>query len=156
MTYQKMTDNKDGMPRPELDAAREGRTFYKWVNDQAAINAAVTVLTDAGLLMAIADGYRYVITSFMIHLTTVSDTVAMDFVTTVGADGSGIATAVSPHFHLATGAALAEDTPYIAHLNPPIVLTHKDGCHAFTARGQTNDAGAAVTVGYSGWYETED
>lgn len=154
--YKRTTNAKDGMPRPEVDAGREGRTFCRWVNGKAAINAAATVLTDAGLIMPILDGYRYFIACLFMNVDTASDTLAVDLVCTQGADGSGIVTAISPQFHISTGVAADGRQPQLTAINPPIALTHKDGYHAVTFRAQTNDAGAEATLGFTGWYETDD
>ena len=59
MAYKRITNNKNGMPEPGLEAAREGRGFCRKVNAKTAINA-LTVLTDAGFLLPIADGKRYI------------------------------------------------------------------------------------------------
>jgi hypothetical protein len=106
--------------------------------------------------MPIVDGRRYVITCLFMNLDTASDTLAVDFVATQNDDGTGAVTAITPQFHLSTGVAADGRQPQLTALNPPLVLTRKDGYHALTARAQTNDAGAEATLGFTGWYETED
>jgi len=155
MAYFKVTNGVIGDPTPGLNAAREGRSFCRFVNSKAGINAAVTVLTDAGLIMPIVDGRRYIVRCFYINLDTASDTLSVDFVATQNDDGSGVVTAISPQFDLATGAAADGRQPALTYFDPPIAITRKDGYHALTFRAQTNDAGAATTLAFHGWWEDE-
>ena len=156
MPYKRMTDGKRSIPEASINAARENRALCRWVNGKAGINAAVTVLTDAGLLLPLVDGRRYIITCLYINLDTASDTLAVEFVATENDDGSGAVTALSPQFHVATGAAADGRQPQLTAINPPIMVVRGDGYHALTFRAQTNDAGAEATLGFTGFYETED
>lgn len=154
MPFKKVTNAKREIPEAALNAARENRTLCRWVNGKAGINGAVTVLTDAGLLMPLVDGRRYIITCLYINVDTASDTLAVDFIATENDDGSGAVVALSPQFHVATGAAGRQ--PQLTAINPPIMVVRGDGYHALTFRAQTNDAGAEATLGFTGFYETED
>lgn len=154
MPFKKVTNAKREIPEAALNAARDNRTFFRGVNGKAAINAAATVLTDAGLLMPIVDGRRYLITGLFVNLDTASDTLAVDLVATENDDGSGAVTALSQQYHIITGTAIA--LPQVLVFNPPIMVVRGDGYHALTFRAQTNDAGAEATLGFTGFYENED
>jgi len=146
------TDSTQGLPQPGLDAAREGRAFYKFANAQTALNAAATVITAAGSFQDTAAGYRYVVNAVYYGLSTASDTVAFEIVTTAGAGGAGVVTARTPKYVAATTATLDGSPVGPIELDPPLVFTLDDGgCIAM--RAQTNDAGASVNCGFTGWYE---
>ena len=142
----------DVISQPELAAARDGRAFCQKLNDKTGINAAATVLTDAGLLKATTAGSRDVLTCMYAHLSTNSDTCAFEIVTTAAADGSGTVTVLTPLLRIETGAANDSPTPGVLGFDPPIVITPAMG-GAWTIRAQTNDAGASVTFGVNGWRE---
>ena len=154
MAYKRITNNKNGMPEPGLEAAREGRGFCRKVNAKTAINA-LTVLTDAGFLLPIADGKRYIVKGFYMNLGTLSDWVTAEIGVTENADGSGTFTALSPMFRIDSGAAATGMDPHQATIDPPLAVTRAHG-HALTARVQGNDAAAALTLALNGWYEDED
>lgn len=156
MPYKKITNANRGIPEASINAARENRNFCRWVNGKTGINGAVTVLTDAGLLLPLVDGRRYIVTCFYINLDTASDTLAVEFIATENDDGSGAVVALSPQFHVATGAAADGRQPQLTAINPPIMVVRCDGYHALTFRAQTNDAGAEATLGFTGFWETED
>lgn len=155
MAYKRITNNKTGMPEPGLEAAREGRGFCRKVNAKTAINAAATVLTDAGFLLPIADGKRYIVRGFYMNLGTLSDWVTAEIGVTENADGSGVFTALSPMFRIDSGAAATGMDPHQATIDPPLAVTRAHG-QALTARVQGNDAAAALTLALNGWYEDED
>jgi len=140
----------------ELHAARKGWTFCRKVNDKSGINAAATVLTDAGLLRATAEGYIDHITCFYVHLSTDEDWCEFEIGVTENADGSGDFTAFTPKFRVQAGAdrfstgVAADMVPF----HPPITIRASDG-GAWTIRAQTNDAGATITFGLNGWRERE-
>lgn len=148
------TDSKQGLPQPGLDAAREGRAFFGYVNEKASLNSEA-VLTDATFLRAIELGKRLVIQSFYAHLSTANDTAKIKFVTTENADGSGDDTAQSVQYHIETGAEFMGADAQEMGLDVPIVVTRDDG-QAFSAKVVTNDAGATLTLGYRGWEEDDD
>jgi len=146
------TDSTQGLPQPGLDAAREGRSFHKFVNAKASLNAAATVLTDAGSFQDMAAGYRYVVTGFYYCLTTASDTVAFEIVTTAGAGGAGAVTARTPKYTAGTAATFDGSPVGPFMLDPPLCFSlDDDACIAM--RVLTNDAGASVNCGFTGWYE---
>jgi hypothetical protein len=142
------------MPQPGLDAAREGRAFCRKVNAKTAINAA-TVLTDAGFLLALEHGKRYIVSGFYMHLGTVSDWVTAEIGLAQNADGSGTFTALSPMFRVDTGAAASGADPHQSPIDPPLCVTAADG-GALTARVLGNDADAALTLALNGWSEEDD
>lgn len=145
------TNSKQGLPRPGLDAAREGRSFFGYVNDKASLNSEA-VLTDSTFLRVIEEGKRLVIASFFMHLSTVDDTAKVIFVTTDHADGTGNVTYHTVQYHEETGAEFTSTEASERMLDPPIAVTQADG-HAFSAQVVTNDAGATLTLGYRGWTE---
>ena len=51
-----------------------------------------------------------------------------------------------------TGVAADGQAPSLISIDPPMYITQDTGL-AFTVRAQTNDAGAALTVGCNGWTE---
>ena len=140
------------LSEPALAAARAGTAFCRKVNGKVGINAAPTVLTDAGLLRATAAGYRDVITCLYAYLSTFTDSCEFEIGYTVNADGTGVFTPVTMMFGLDTGAASSVPSPSLTMLSPPIVVTPAMG-GAWTIRAQTNDAGATVTFGMNGWRE---
>jgi len=148
------TDSKQGLPKPGLDAAREGRSFFGYVNEKTSLNTEA-VLTDSTFLREIPQGKRLVIKSFYMHLSTADDTAKVTWVTTDNADGSGDDTAQSVQYHEETGAEFTGTEPQEVDLEVPIVVTRDDG-HAFSASVVTNDAGATLTLGYRGWEEDDD
>ena len=153
MVYQ-VTDSKRGVCDPGLNAAREDRDFYRYVNATTGIGTAA-VLTDASFLLQMHPNERSVITSFTMYLSTVSDWVTAVFGVTENNDGSGIFTAMTPQFRIDSAGALVQVGPILLSFDPPLVVDRGDG-QAFTAYVQGNDATAALTLGFSGWYETDD
>ena len=146
------TNSKPGMPQPGLDAAREGRTFCKFINGDAGLNAAATVIPDAGAYLDMELGKRYIVKCFYYALTTASDTVLFEIVTTSEPTGGGTVTAQTPKFVAGT-TATADGSPVgPVALDPPLALTRSDGA-CIAMRVQTNDAGATVNVGFTGWEE---
>ena len=147
------TENLVKAPNPGLDAAREGRTFCGKVNAKVSIDSE-TVLTDSGFIQAIPTGKRLVMTCFYMYLSTASDWVTAEFVTTANADGSGVITVLTPKFRIDTGATVALSTPTLVHFDPPLVVSLDGG--ALTAQVQGNDAAAALTLGMNGWEEDDE
>ena len=135
-----------------LEMARAGRGLCLKVNDKSGVNAADTVLTDAGFLYAIPAGERVVITCFYMVLTTASDWVWAKIGYTANADGSGAFTAVTPKFYMDTGATPYPQSPHVTQVSPPIVIPATTG-GALTAQVRTNDAGATFTLAMNGWHE---
>ena len=103
------TNSKPGMPQPGLDAAREGRTFCKFINGDASLNAAATVIPDAGAYLDMELGKRYIVKCFYYALTTASDTVLFEIVTTSEPTGGGTVTAQTPKFVAGTTATVRLD-----------------------------------------------
>ncbi len=147
------TDSKQGLPQPGLDAAREGRDVFGYVNATTGIDTK-GVLTDATFLRALRADKRLVINRFSVALSTVEDWVTVAFGVTEEADGGGVFTPHTVEYRINTGAEHAGPTPNELVLDPPIVVTQDDG-QAFTAEVQGNDSGAALTLGYRGWEEDD-
>ena len=137
---------------PGLTASREGRAFCSKLNKKTGINAAATVLTDAGMLKATVAGYRDVVTCFYSHLNTDTDWCEFELVVTANADGSGDVTALSPLFRIESPANKEQEDASLTQVYPPLVVTPAMG-GAWTIRAQTNDADASVTFGVNGWRE---
>jgi len=147
------TNSKQGLPQPGLDAAREGRTFCRYVNEKSGLNSA-TVLSDSTFVTNMEQGKRYIVTCVYIHVGLVSDTVEVEYGVTTLPDGAGDFTAKTLKFELETGAANQNMEPAIIQLPVPFAFTLDDG-QCITAKVLTNDAGAEVTVGYMGWEEDD-
>jgi len=141
-------------PNPGLSAAREGRVFYGYVDEKTGIDSE-SVLTDSTFIQVIENGKRLVMKSFSMHLSTDSDSATVEFVTTAGADGSGQITVQTPKYRLDSGAALAQISPHVIYLDPPLVVTREDG-QALSAQVLGNDAAAALTLGIYGWEEDDE
>ena len=140
------------LPNPGLEAAKDGRYFYGWVNAKSGI-AAETVLTDAGFCRELYEHTRYFVVMLYMHLSTLSDWAEIEFGTTVNPDGSGAFTPRTPIFRIDTGNVQSgRDPQWLSMDNVPICLTDADG-GAWTARVQGNDAGATLYIGYNGYYE---
>ena len=146
------TENLVKDPNPGLSAAREGRSFCGYVNAKTGI-ASETVLTDSTFIQAIGTGKRLVMTCFYMYLSTASDWVTVEFVTTANADGTGAITVKSPKFRIDTGVAVALSTPTMVRLDPPLIVNLDGG--ALSAQVQGNDAVAALTLGMHGWEEDD-
>lgn len=147
------TNSKAGFPQPGLDAAREGRAFCGYVNAKTGIDAG-PVLTDSTFLQEIQADKRLVMSCFYMYLSTVSDSVTVEWVTTENADGTGAVTVHSGQFRIDTGAALAQMPPTLITLPVPLVVSRADG-QALSARATGNDAGAALTLMFHGWEEDD-
>ena len=150
----KVSNSVRGLCDPGLNAARENRDFYRYVNAKTGIDTA-GVLTDVSFLLQLHPNERSVITSFTMYLSTVSDYVTAVFGVTENQDGSGDFTAMTPQYRIDSGAALVQVGPILLHFNPPLVVNRSDG-QAFTAYVQGNDATAALTLGFLGWVEDDD
>ncbi len=149
------TDSKQGLPQPGLDAAREGRTFCHFINGDTGLNAAGgTVITDAGAFENMYPGYRYVVKCYYFALSTASDSIAFEIVSTSLPGGGGAVTARTPAFLGATTATADGTSNGPIPLDPPIVLRSTDGA-SIAMRVLTNDAGATVNVGFTGWREDD-
>lgn len=135
-----------------LAAARAGRGFCQKLNAKTGINAAATVLTDAGLIKATTVGYRDVVCGMYTHLNTPSDWCEFEIVVTANADGSGAVTALSPMFRVESPAVNDDASAHQETIYPPLVITTAMG-GAWTVRAQTNDAGCSVTFAFNGWRE---
>jgi len=148
------TDSKQGLPEPGLEAAREGRAVMRWVNAQAGVNAAATVITAADSYENMTAGYRYIITMLYYNLSTASDTVRYEVGVTSLPNGGGVFTAHMPYFNAATAATIEGTPPLPMMIDPPICLRSTDGA-CIAMRLYTNDAGATVNAGFGGWYEED-
>ena len=146
-----LTESKTRFPQPGLDAAREGRAFCGYVNAQTGIDSE-SVLTDAKFIQVIPDGKRLVLDCFYMYVSTASDWVTVEFVTTENADGSGTITVFTPQFRIDTGVAVALSTPSLVYLSTPLIVSQDDGA-ALSAQVLGNDADAALTLGFHGWEE---
>jgi hypothetical protein len=148
------TDSTQGLPQPGLDAAREGRAVMRWVNAQAGVNAAATVITAAESYENMMPGYRYIIRMLYYNLSTASDTVRYELGVTSLPNGAGVFTPHTPYFNAATAATIEGTPPLPRVIDPPICLRSTDGaCIAMRLLG--NDAGATINAGFAGWYEED-
>ena len=147
------TDSVQGLPKPGLDAAREGRSFFRYVNEKTGIDTTGT-LTDDTFYLNIEPGKRYVINQMYMHLGTDSDNVEVEFGVTSEAAGTGDFTAHTVMYQMETGTAASEVEPNLAKFDPPIVVTQDDG-ESFTAQVTGNDASAELTLEYRGWEEDD-
>ena len=141
-------------PHPELTAGREGRTFCAYINDDTGLNAAATVITDAGAWVEIGAGKRYFVTCFYLAVTSASDWATLELVTTDGPGATGAVNVKTIKFFQATGAASDGNQTGPIVLPMPLCLTDTDG-QTIAMRVQTNDADADVNVGFNGWWEWE-
>ena len=142
-----------GVADAGLNAARRGLSFCAKLNKKSGINAAATVLTDAGFIQAIPEGKQIVVACFYIHLDTASDWVEFEFVYTANADGTGDVVALSPLIRIETGTAASADAPTITQLPVPLLVKYSATSKAVTMRAQTNDASAVATFAFLGWHE---
>jgi hypothetical protein len=147
-----MTNLNPKVSNPGLEAGRDGRNIGGWVNGKSGI-ATKQLLTDDTMVLELEEGKRYVICLFYLHLHTLSDWVAVEWGTTVNADGSGAFTAYTPEFHVDTGNVQSGSDPVFMDLGMvPLVLTAEDG-GAWACRAQANDADATAAFGFYGWWE---
>ena len=142
-----------GVADAGLNAARRGLSFCAKLNKKSGINAAATVLTDAGFIQAIPEGKQIVVYCFYMHLDTATDWVEFEFVYTANANGTGDAVALSPLIRIETGSAAASDSPVVTQLPVPLLVKYSATSKAVTMRAQTNDAGAVATFAFLGWHE---
>ena len=141
-------------PHPEITASREGRVFKAYVNDDTALNAERTVITDAGAWVEIGAGKRYFVTAIYYTLTSASDTVTFEIVTTDQPAAAGAVTVQTVRFFGASGAANDGIFNGPIMLPQPLCFTDADG-QTIAMRLQTNDADADVNAGFFGWWEWE-
>jgi len=147
------TDSKQGIPEPGLEAAREGRVIWGYVNEKTGIDTTAA-LTDSDFIQNIEVDKRYVITQAYMHLSTDSDSVEVAFGVTEQANGAGGFTAKTAQYRLETGTQTSEAQPSFLNFNPPLVVTKDDG-DCFTAQVTGNDASAALTLEYRGLKEDD-
>jgi hypothetical protein len=148
------TDSTQGLPQPGLDAAREGRSVIRWVNAQAGVNAAATVITAAESYENMMPGYRYIVNMLYYNLSTASDTVRYELGVTSLPNGGGVFTPYTPYFTAGTAATIDGSPPLPVIIDPPLCLRSTDGaCIAMRLLG--NDAGATINAGFGGWYEED-
>lgn len=136
-------------------AAKEGKSLHKMVNDKVVGTTDTTVLTDTTLYYDLVEGEIVFITGFGMALNTNSDTLTLELVSTTQAAGAGSATALSHHFHMATGAAATGAATTHYDIIPPLIVKYSDGARSVTARVTVNDNSAAVTIGWHGFREQE-
>jgi hypothetical protein len=150
------TDSVQGLPNPGLDAAREGRDFRAFINGRSSLNVVGgVVITNAGTTINMESGYRYVIACVYFGLTTSSDSVRFELVTTSLPNGGGAATGQTVRFigaTTATGDGLTNGPIYFTG-HPP-VFTQAHG-QSIAMRVETNDQGATVNCGFTGWKEVD-
>jgi len=137
---------------PGVDAARESRTFCKFANAESSLNSAATVITTAGSFLNMEYGKRYIVACAYYALTTGSDTAQFEIVTTTAHGGSGTVTARTPKFHSGTTATITGSLSGPMPFSPPMAFTTDDGA-CVAMRVLTNDAGATVNCGFTGWEE---
>lgn len=139
---------------PQIFASRRGNAYTFYVNDKTG-SGSTQVLTDAGLVLNLADGDQALVTSMHFDLTTVSDSCHFNLVTTNAADGAGDANEVCGHVHLVQGAALANIASKERPFDPPLCFKYSDGVRSITMRINTNDNAAVVSCGFNCWIEKE-
>lgn len=142
------TDSITGLPQPGLDASREGRRIFGYVNGISGLGTEA-VLLNTTFLKAVPVGSRLVITSFHMALSTADDDVTVEFVGTETDAGAGAVTILSQTFQIASGVQAP-----MAFFDPPIVV-NRDVAHAFSARVESNDQSATIYLGYYGWIERD-
>lgn len=148
-----VTNSKQGIPEPGLEAAREGRTICHYVNEKTGLDSQ-TVLTDSTLTLNMETGRRYIITCFYFHLGTDSDTMEAEIGVTDQPDGAGEFTAKSPLFQIETSDKKGGADPSLVYLTPPFCFSVDDGV-CITVRATANDSAAELTFGYNGWWEDD-
>jgi len=132
--------------------AREGKAFVIKGDNKDTLSAGV-VQTGAGTFKPIPEGYACVVRGFMIHLHTISDTLAMVIGYTAAADGTGTFVEVSPRLHIETGDKFTGSVPAFIELPVPMYLKYSATCKALAVQLTANDDSAEATFGVSGWLE---
>ena len=150
----RVSNSKRGLYDPGLNAAREDRDFYRYVN-AATAPAAGAIITAATFLLQLHPNERSVIASYTMYLSSVSDSVTAIFGTTENQDGTGDFTAMTPQLRIDTGVAMQQVGPILLPFDPPLVVDRTDG-QAFTAYVVGGGQATEYTLGFSGWVEAED
>lgn len=151
------TNGKTGLPQPGLDAAREGRFFNRYINDLTGVNVAGgTVVTNTpNAYLNLQPGYRYIVVCAYYTLTTASDTVRFELVTTSLPNGLGEVTALTVEFFGATTATGDGIQNGPIHFSPAYIAVTTALGQTLAMRVETNDQGATVNCGFNGWWEFE-
>ena len=145
--------------RRETDTllARIEATTDRWLDDDVVAIDTVMLRMQRPIKPVIgAPGEIRRAIEMIYHGSDIEERQIRELIATENDDGSGAVVALSPQFHVATGAAADGRQPQLTAINPPIMVVRGDGYHALTFRAQTNDAGAEATLGFTGFYETED
>jgi hypothetical protein len=149
-----MTEGKAGLPQPGLDAAREGRSFHMYADDVTPGANEVT-LTDETLVHNLKPGYRAIVKQIVFGVTTVSDDCEFRLVSCSEPDGGGTTTQLMVHRHVVTGNAITSKEMFEQDLTPPLSVPYGDDAKSISFLVDANDAGAEITVGFSGWDELD-
>jgi hypothetical protein len=135
-----------------LNASRLGLSGCAKLNAKTGIDGE-TVLTDAGLLIAIPEGKQIVVTCFYLHINTLSDVLDVEMGVTANANGTGDFTAYSNKIRIQTGGAVAGLTPALINMCPPMVAPYSATAKAATIRAETGDTDTSASVAFNYWLE---
>lgn len=149
-----MTESKAGLPQPGLDASREKRAFHTYADDITPGANEVT-LTNETLVHNLDPGYRAIIKQITFGVTSVSDDCEFRLVTCSEPDGGGTTTQLMVHRHVITGNTIVSREMFTQDLLPPLCVAYGDDAKSISFLVDANDAGATITVGFSGWDELD-
>lgn len=133
------------------NAAVDGRSLLKWVDDKVVGTTDATVLTDATLIYNLVAGEMVVITAIAWGLNTISDTLHTTIGYTDEASGAGTYTALTHHFETASGDKKTDIAPGHVDFIPVLVVKYSSGARCITMQVTVNDNTAEVTVGWHGF-----
>ncbi len=137
-----------------LDAALDGRDRHgNYVNQIPGVG--LTVLTDAGLVLNIPEGYLYVVTSHEISIHTLSDDCLFQFGCCDAINGGGVFHADGHPDYLKSGAAQAVLVTQSHLYIPPLVIRYSEGSRSVTFQVTANDAACAISCGFDGFFMQE-
>ncbi len=136
-----------------LHAAREGRSFVRWV-DETTPGAALLVLNDVTLVYNIPINSRLIVTRYWFQVETANDDCEFWFGMTDAVNGGGTFTPIGPHDHIYTAGAVSR-IPHHITLVPPHNCSYAAGSRSTTFQVIANDGACEVNCGFAGWIEPE-
>ena len=137
-----------------LDAALDGRSVSKNL-DNVTPGAGYAVLTNAGIVYNIPEGFLFVVAVRYCSLLTLSDNCLFQIGWCSAVDGGGAFTNKGHYMRLYSGAAQSVLVTERCHIVPPGVFRYSEGARSVTIAVTPNDAGCAITCGYSGFIMQE-
>ena len=138
-----------------LRAAREGRVFHKFVDEDTGVTAGFVVQTAAAIYYDIPAGKQVIVDTVYLGCSTVDDEITAYIVSCAAVAGGGVATQRMHHWKVATGTKKEGIIHKIFHLDVPVVIKYSSGARSVSLAVKGNDTDIVGTYGWCGWVEDE-